>query len=526
MGYSIRNDRFRYTVWLKKNLAGGERVSREDVVGEELYDYENDPLETRNLSADPSYVEKLELMRGCFAEFADSQARTAAYHKERRIAGRDYFDGAKDAKSKELMSSVADSIDKYRKGDFTVELQDACTGEPVKGIVRFNLDKHKFRFGVSMYGISSLEDESLKEKAEKAIREIFNTVTVCDYFKADALHGDKMPGHAEKDIAFAQANGKEMRFHAALFNVPHWIEDKNYSEQQCWDLIESRLKYVADNYSGTIDEYDIINEFINEFHYPGRAFYDNNPGYPQFRNPETARKVLDMTRRYLPDKKLVVLETSVASVNNPIFREIVSFYKDLVKEGGDFDYIGYQGHFYGSGDYRDGDRRYGKDTFTMGAISDALDMLGEIGKPVLITEFNGPSRRKNKDGNPDYPSWTLSDEENADWQINFYRLAFSKPYIEQITRWFLVDELGGVGLDAGLLDKSGKKHSIYDKLDYLINTEWDTDVKLPVTEGKTSFRGFYGRYEIEAVGYDKCNIELNESGNYVIRLNKTKQQDI
>jgi len=40
MGYSVRTERYRYTMW-----AGGQE-------GEELYDYQNDPRELRNLARD------------------------------------------------------------------------------------------------------------------------------------------------------------------------------------------------------------------------------------------------------------------------------------------------------------------------------------------------------------------------------------------------------------------------------------------------------------------------------------------
>jgi len=47
MGYSIRNDRYRYTEWRK--VPGGEVIARE------LYDHEKDPMETANVAADPEY---------------------------------------------------------------------------------------------------------------------------------------------------------------------------------------------------------------------------------------------------------------------------------------------------------------------------------------------------------------------------------------------------------------------------------------------------------------------------------------
>ena len=41
MGYSLRTERYRYTMWDKT------------LEGEELYDYDKDPRELRNLAADP-----------------------------------------------------------------------------------------------------------------------------------------------------------------------------------------------------------------------------------------------------------------------------------------------------------------------------------------------------------------------------------------------------------------------------------------------------------------------------------------
>ena len=42
MGYSIRNERYRYTEW------AGDR--------KELYDYESDPMEPKNLVNDPAHA--------------------------------------------------------------------------------------------------------------------------------------------------------------------------------------------------------------------------------------------------------------------------------------------------------------------------------------------------------------------------------------------------------------------------------------------------------------------------------------
>ena len=55
MGYSLRDERYRYTKWLQMDYQNGERTG--ELVATELYDYSEDPLETVNRAADPDYCE-------------------------------------------------------------------------------------------------------------------------------------------------------------------------------------------------------------------------------------------------------------------------------------------------------------------------------------------------------------------------------------------------------------------------------------------------------------------------------------
>lgn len=55
MGYSLRTERYRYTEWLA-DFRSYQPYNEKDIIGVELYDYEVDPHETRNLAADPAYA--------------------------------------------------------------------------------------------------------------------------------------------------------------------------------------------------------------------------------------------------------------------------------------------------------------------------------------------------------------------------------------------------------------------------------------------------------------------------------------
>lgn len=56
MGYSIRDARYRYTIWLKDNYRSFKPFTTDLVVGVELYDYKKDPDETKNVAKRKEYA--------------------------------------------------------------------------------------------------------------------------------------------------------------------------------------------------------------------------------------------------------------------------------------------------------------------------------------------------------------------------------------------------------------------------------------------------------------------------------------
>jgi arylsulfatase A-like enzyme len=73
MGYSIRTERFRYTVWMKDKYRSTGRYSDSLVVARELYDYVNDPNETMNVADSPNYSGISKQLNGTMISFFKSQ---------------------------------------------------------------------------------------------------------------------------------------------------------------------------------------------------------------------------------------------------------------------------------------------------------------------------------------------------------------------------------------------------------------------------------------------------------------------
>ena len=69
MGYSLRTERYRYTAWFEIDFRKGEKARSEKIIAEELYGYQEDALETKNLVGEPSYANAKEDLIGMLNEY-------------------------------------------------------------------------------------------------------------------------------------------------------------------------------------------------------------------------------------------------------------------------------------------------------------------------------------------------------------------------------------------------------------------------------------------------------------------------
>jgi len=88
MGYSLRTERFRYTVWIGNGFRTWMPFDEKFVLAREMYDYQKDPLETENVAEKPDYRNDRmaldQLFRECMErEFVSCKAylKIADYHE-------------------------------------------------------------------------------------------------------------------------------------------------------------------------------------------------------------------------------------------------------------------------------------------------------------------------------------------------------------------------------------------------------------------------------------------------------------
>ena len=73
MGYSIRNSRYRYTIWMRDNFRSNRPFDKNLIVATELYDYQKDPNETINVVEDKNYADVLKEMNTGMIEYLKNQ---------------------------------------------------------------------------------------------------------------------------------------------------------------------------------------------------------------------------------------------------------------------------------------------------------------------------------------------------------------------------------------------------------------------------------------------------------------------
>jgi len=84
MGYSLRDTRYRYTVWFNKNYRTTLPYDESLVVARELYDYQADPLETVNQVDNKAYAAVRKQMQERLLQQIAYENQAALYHNTQR----------------------------------------------------------------------------------------------------------------------------------------------------------------------------------------------------------------------------------------------------------------------------------------------------------------------------------------------------------------------------------------------------------------------------------------------------------
>ena len=282
--------------------------------------------------------------------------------------------------------------------------------------------------------------------------------------------------------------------------------EKRFSNiaDQMKERTEIRIREIAKRYGDRIHSWDVVNESASDFmrgNLPSKCKKITRSVYG-IMEPDYDFNAFMMAQKYLPKKAL--LNINDYNTSKYYLQQIES----LTKRGCEIDIVGAQMHLFNpkltlamaQGDFSD--KQLAKQTPTK--IKEIMDNLSKAGKPLHLSEITvtaaGTSHREKM--------------MQAIALRNLYRMWFSIENMMGITIWNTVDDCGAAGEPSfsGIFTRDMKPKPAFFALNSLINNEWKTNTVAKVDKnGKISFRGFKGKYEISYIDKNgiRKSIEYN-----------------
>ena len=399
------------------------------------------------------------------------------------------------------------NIEKYRKGDASIELVDV-NGTPVSNaIVTIEQKSHAFQFGCNILMLGQFKEQN--ETYEQEFAKLFNlattTFTMCDYqpqpdkfrFAEGSEEIWRRPP-PDRVVAFGKKYGINLQGQPLLCDGwhPKWAPKDPEKVKQ---IYTEWFEKVAERYGKDFQYWNVVNEmFACARRTPDFPLYDPELGYVKWAFQEATK--------YFPPNSTLTINEGIRFNTMDEVEKYYSFVKKLVDEGAGVESVGIQFHVFSLKDLLEGNKSYTPSKFLM-----IFDKFSKLGLPVFISEITIPSTLDEGIKGEIIQSEILT---------NLYRLWFSIPAMSGIIYWNLPDgaAYGNEGrVKAGLLDENLKEKPAYQALYQLIHREWTTRLKTEANEqGKVNFKGFYGKYEVEVKVGDKTQkfeIDLSKEGN-------------
>ncbi len=223
--------------------------------------------------------------------------------------------------------------------------------------------------------------------------------------------------------------------------------------------------------------------------------------------PDFIEWCFKLAEKYFPDNQLVINEGAPMTFKEQCrtSNRYYSYIEANMLKGARIDAIGMQYHVFCS---KENEEEYTRLLYNPKRLYDIFDLYARFKKPLQITEVTIPAH-----------SWEEEDEAIQAEIIEYlYSIWFSHPAMEQIIYWNLVDGYGYVENPdpekiaasqgdmtlgenvyyGGLLRFDLTPKPAYYTIKNLIQNVWHTEEEtVSDSNGKATFKGFYGDYDVE-----------------------------
>ncbi len=308
-GYSFRSEKYRYTAWLKPNVKSVDGVKSRDIIDEELYDYVNDPLETRNFIGVESHK---------------------AIHKELKAFAMTYF-----AQQSQPKVSVS---------------KNAPSGS-IKELLAKQYDPTRVYVG------ATLNHRQLGTFVEDLFLEQFTYTTPENCAKQSRVHPE--PGvwdwtQIDAYLKFAKKNDIVVRVHGPVSpQASKWATADHRTPEELEKIYTEFLKASCKRYNKnkTVKWMDVVNETVTR---KGEWFAEK-PGTKDWQNPWTQigldkngvplyiTKSFEIANKYATKKSLVFNQHG--GMEPVMWERVKKTILYLREQGYRVDGLGWQAHF-------------------------------------------------------------------------------------------------------------------------------------------------------------------------------------
>jgi len=390
----------------------------------------------------------------------------------------------------EYLTKAQQDAEKHRQGDAVLCFKDSQSRPVANAAVQVRQTGHEFLFGCIAFELVRGRDLPQADLWKQRFGELFNFAVFPFYWAGY----EREPGRTMRDqtvvaVKWCTEHGITTKGHPLVWTdqagTPKWLQE--LSPEQSEERMLARVTREVTGFAGAIDIWDVVNE---PTHCPAWQRIGAKPPAPRVEEEviDYIDKAFRAAHTANPKAHLILNEYYVIA-RQPDRERFYQLVSELKRRGTPISGLGIQAH------------EPREEWFSPEKVRTTLDRLGELGYPLHITEFIPQSGGKPITGGWREGTWT--EEAQAEFAEQFYRLCFGHPAVASINWWGLSDR--GIWLPGGgLLRADYEPKPVYTRLKDLIHRQWQTSLDAKTDEkGQVALRGFYGSYDVTITPADR-----------------------
>lgn len=360
--------------------------------------------------------------------------------------------------------AAEERIERYRKGDLTVNVMDA-NGRPIpNAVVKAEMTRHEFRFGTAGPAARIVAEDEDSQKYRATLQRLFNTFTFENDLKWPQNLSEENNARADRAIAWLRSQNFDIRGHVLVWgsqqNMPSGL--MALDKDALWARVEDRIRTAATHYKGKLYCWDVVNEAVTE-----RELWDK-VGW------EKMAEAFRLTRNIDPGVKLAYNDyniTEEATAGQGHKQQAIEIVKRLIADGAPIDVFGVQGHV-------------GVPITPTARVIEILQEVAALGLKVEVTE---------------YDLGVHDDEVHAQHMAEFLTACFSVPEVEAFIMWGFWEAQHWRAHEGGAMFRRDwtERPAVKAYEDLVKGKWWSRESGRTDADGSATFRVFGGDYRVE-----------------------------